>query len=83
MAFVDGQAKLANIAKLQAQLRSDPTRPLPTEIPVAAPGKGYMQYVITYVLCVCAISLGFVVGHRFYADADPGQHAAGSAPVSW
>ena len=50
MAFVDGQAKLASIAKLQAQLQSDPTRPLPTEIPSAAPGMGYSHYLCALCL---------------------------------
>ena len=82
MAFVDGQAKLASIAKLQAQLRSDPTRPLPTEIPSAAPGMGYSHYLcalcLWHILVFCSI-----VGHRYYSAADPGNHAAGSVAVAW
>lgn len=72
------QDKLARISRLQAQLNSDPTRALPLDVPSAAPGElhefCWVLCGVDYLLCnwICT-------GHRFYANADPGNHAPGNS----
>ena len=72
------EAKLERVRALQEQLQSDTTRPMPERVETSAPGA---ISCLVHVHASAHEHKKNMLGHRFFAEADPGKHAPGNQQV--